>query len=254
MAAYSEYYYNGQIRSYFVQFCTIFGGMQVMVGKNENNEPRLIPIPIVMAQKERVAAAIKAENTQNKMIRLPMFSAHIADIQFARDRQKGVGTTRRSTFMPSGGVFPTDVSVVEHRMPVPYDLIFELNVYASNQDQMMQILEQIMMIFDPILQVQTSDDYFDWTKITTVELTNIQPNDNYPIGIDRRILERTLTFTIPAYVSCPAIQHQKYVADIIMRLGAVSTGATTWDEIHGELDAQGVEDQYIFKLSDITLE
>lgn len=254
MAAFSEYYYNGQIRSYFVQFCTIFAGMQIMVGKNELNEPRLAPIPIVMAQKDRVAAAIKAENTQNKMIRLPMFSAHIADIQFARDRQKGVGVTRRSTYMPSGGSFHEDVTVVETRMPVPYDLTMELNVYASNQEQMMQILEQILMIFDPILQIQTSDDYFDWTKITVVELTNIQNNDNFPGGADRRILEKTLVFNVPAYISCPAKQHQKYVADIIMRLGAVSTGATTWEEIDAELDAQNIEDQYLFKLDDIILD
>lgn len=253
MAAFNHYYYNAQLRSYLVQFCAIFGGMQVQVGKNANNEPRLIPIPIIVAQQDRVAAAIKSEFTQNKLVRLPLFSAHLADIQFARDRQKGVGTLCRNTFMPIGGVFPDDITVNERRMPVPYDLTFDLNIYASNQDQMMQIVEQICMIFDPILQIQTSDDYFDWTKISTVELTNIKPDDNFPSGTDRRILQKTFTFNIPAFISIPHDQHKKYVADIILRVGAVSTQATTWEEINNELDAQNILETPIFVLDDIDL-
>lgn len=254
MAAFTEYYYNAQIRSYLVQFCMIFGGMQVSVGRNENNEPRLIPIPIAIGHKDRVAASIKAENTQNKLVRVPMFSVHMSDIQFARDRQKGVGTTRRNVFMPTGGVFPNDITVNETRMPVPYDMTFDLNIFASNQDQMMQILEQILMIFDPILQIQTSDDFFDWTKISTVELVDIRNDDNFPSGADRRLLQKTLSFRVPGFISCPAQQHQRYVADIIMRLGTVSTDTTTWEEVRAEWDAQNVEEFYIFKLDDVNLE
>lgn len=253
MAAFNHYYYNAQLKSYLVQFCAIFGGMQIQIGKSETKEARLIPVPIIVAQQDRVAAAIKAGNTQNKMIRLPLFSAHISDIQFARDRQKGVGVVRRSTFMPSGGVFPDDVTVNESRMPVPYDLTINLNIYASNQDQMMQLLEQILMIFDPILQIQTSDDYFDWTKLTVVELTNISDESNYPSGVERRILQKVISFNVPAYVSIPHEQHKRYVADILLRLGTISSQATTWEDIYNEFDAQNIEATPIFVLDDVDL-
>ena len=45
---------------------------------------------------------------------------------------------------------------------------------TSNTDQKLQLLEQILVLFNPALEIQQNDNPVDWTTITTVELTDIQ--------------------------------------------------------------------------------
>lgn len=254
MSALREFYYDTQFKRYLIQFMSIFADMQVQVGWNENKEPRLIRVPIYAASKDRVVAAIKAENTQNKLIRIPPFTAAIADFDLMPERRKGVPNTRRTTMMPTGGLFPDDIKVVEQRMPVPYRLTMELHIWASNKDQLYQIMEQIMMIFNPILQIQISDEITDWTKITTVELTGIRPEENLPAGAERRLLQTTLEFEVPIHISAPAEVHKRYIRDIYVRVGAVATADMSNFEMVAELDSQGIPYELNFSLNEIDLD
>lgn len=254
MADLKTFYYDHQLKNYLVQFMAIFANMNVQVGWNEDTEPRLIKVPIYSASKDRVVAAIKSENTQNKPIRLPSMSAWLMNLEVAPERRKGVPNKRRTTFLETGGLFPEDIKVAEQRMPVPYNAFFELNVWASNQDQHYQILEQIMMIFGPNMQVQTSDDTLDWTQITQVEMQGINLEENVPAGQERRIIHSSLLFAVPIWISAPANVHDKYVKDIFMRVGAVSTAAKNSYDIVAELDAQGLPYEMNFSLDDIDLD
>lgn len=254
MAALREFWYDEQLKRYLVQFMAIFADMNVMVGRNEDNDPRLIKIPIYSASKDRVVAAIKAENTQNKLISFPAFTAAISSIDLMPERRKGPSNERRNTIMKTGGLFPDDLEVVQQRMPVPYKLTFELGIWASNKDQMFQIMEQIMMLFNPDIQIQRSDEITDWTMITSVELLGIRDEENLPAGADRRLLSTTLEFEVPIFISAPAIVHDKYIKDIYVRVGAVSTAAKGSYDIIGELDSQGIPYELNFSLDDIDLE
>lgn len=253
MSALKAFYYDKQLKTYLIQFMAIFSNMQVQVGWNEDNEPRLISVPIYNASKDRIVAAIKGENTQNKPIRLPAFSAQLTNIDMSAERRKGVPMTRRQTFMPAGGLFPDDISVIEQRMPVPYDASYDLTIWASNQDQHYQIIEQILMLFNPVLQFQTSDEPFDWTKITKAELMNIALGESVPMGGDRRLIQTTLSFKIPIWLSVPANVHQQYIKEIFMRIGAVSAAAQTNQEIVAEIDDQGIPYEMVFSLDDINI-
>jgi len=246
------YYYNHQLRNYLVQFMAIFAGLEVQVGWNEDTEPRLIPTTIYSASKDRVVAAIKGEFTQNKPIMLPTMSAHLTGIEMAPDMRKGVPTERRQTVMPTGGLFPDDIKVVQQRMPVPYRATFELSIWASNTDQHYQMLEQILMVFNPMLQIQTSDEPFDMTKITQVELVGIRPEENVPINAERRIIQTTLEFAVPIWISVPADVHRRFIEHIYTRVGMVSLVSNTSEDIIADLDAQGFEYELDFTLDDIT--
>jgi hypothetical protein len=254
MPAQREFYYDQQIRRYLVQFMAIFADMQVRVGWNEDKEPRLVPIPIVNASKDRVVAAIKGENTQNLPIRVPTFSVTVTGLSMAPDRRKGVATSRRSSHMPTGGLFPDDIRVVEQRMPVPYDMEVELALWASNQDQHYQMIEQIAMIFDPDLQIQANDELFDWTRLSRVELEDIRFEENVPAGADRRLIQTTMNFTMPIWISVPSEVHQKYVKDIFIRIGAVTADLTNSYDIIADLDDQGIEYTQTFGLDDVDLD
>jgi hypothetical protein len=248
------FYYNSQLRRYLVQFMAIFGSFEVMLGWNEDKAPRLAPIPIANASKDRVVAWIKNQQTQNQMIRLPLFSASMSSIDLNPDMRKGVAQQRRNTMMPTGGLFPDDIKVVQQRMPVPYKATFELGIWSSNTDQHNQILEQIFAIFDPTLNLQTSDEVMDWTRLTTLKLTNIRSDENVPAGLDRRIIQTYLEFEVPIWISIPADVHKRFVEKIFLRVGAVSQMADTSEDIIAELNALGVQYEEIADVNDINIQ
>ncbi len=248
-----NYHYSAQLRSYIVQFAAVFAGIQVEVGKRDNTEPHLIHVPIKNASMDRVVGHIKGENTQNKPIRLPIMSFQLVNIDQAPSARKGVGVSRRSTYMPTGGLFPDDYKVVEQRQPVPYNAIFELAVWASNQDQHYQIMEQIFTLFDPLLQIQISDDIFDWTKLTSIELTDIRFDENVPQGTDRRLIQTKLAFLVPIYLSVPTNVHNNYIKDIYIRIGVTNTDVQTSFDVISDLDSQGIEYERVFALEDVDI-
>ena len=182
------YYYDKQITNFILQFMAIFSGLQVQVGKWGTEDESLISVPIHYGDADRVVAAIMADNTQNKPIRLPVMSAAIRGFDVALNRMHGTGTERRNTYVPVGGLVPDDMIVVHQRTPTPYDMEVELSIWVSNNDQHFQILEQIMPLFDPQLNIQTSDAVFDMARLTSVTLTSGPTLDaNYPSGTDRRL-------------------------------------------------------------------
>lgn len=217
-----EYWYNEQLRAYILQFCGVFSGLKTLTGLGADGKRTLISVPVLVGNKDRVVAAIQAGNTQNRPFSLPAMSAWMQGLDLAPERRKGVGVVDRKVYLPSGGVFPDDLKIATRVMPIPYNANFELSIYASNTDQMYQILEQLLILFDPILQIQTTDAPFDWTKITTIELTNISNEENFPIGGDKRITVWTLGFTMPIYLSAPMDLKENIVHEINIRLGDLS--------------------------------
>jgi hypothetical protein len=129
-------------------------------------------------------------------------------------------------------------------------------VYSSNTLQHHQIMEQIMVLFDPILQIGTSDDPLDWTQITTVELTNIQWDENMPAGADRRIIQSVLMFEVIFYLSGPAEFKANYIQSILVRLAVVPTSTdfnNSYDVLNA-LDEEGATYVDIFSLDNIDIE
>ena len=231
----THYYYDEQLRTYLLQFCAIFTGLRVATGKGEDGTIEMMPVPINVGSKDRVVAAIMEGNTHNRSFSLPQMSAYITGIELAPERRKGVGVVDSRVYMPAGGVFPNDLAVVKRVMPIPYNLTAEVSIYASNTLQLHQILEQILILFDPMLQLETSDASFDWTKITQVELQGINNEENYPMGTDRRMLVWSLNFLIPIYLSTPLDVKNEIVHKVITRIGDLEGFALNEYDENGEL-------------------
>ncbi len=212
------YFYQGQLRKYLLQFCHIFTGLQVKTGNGECGTPEFITVPIRLGSRDRVVAAIEAGNTQNKPISVPMMSAHMIGLTLNPNR-KGVGVVDRRVFLPTGGVYPDDLRTAVRVMPIPYIMTLELAIYASNTDQLHQMMEQLLVLFDPCLEIQRSDAALDWTKITNVELISLSNEENYPAGGDRRVLVTTLNFDMPIYLSAPMNMVDEVVRKIIIQIG-----------------------------------
>jgi hypothetical protein len=94
---------------------------------------------------------------------------------------------------------------IERLMPVPYKLSINLDIWTSNTNQKMQLLEQILTLFNPSLEVQSTDNYIDWTSLSVIELDSIQwSSRTIPVGTENPIDVATLRFSLPIWISSPA--------------------------------------------------
>jgi hypothetical protein len=226
-----HYFYENQIRSYIRQFMAIFHGLKVKTGKDDCDED-FISVPCIMGFRDRVVSAIMAGNTQNRMVSLPAMSAYMVGLELAPERRKAPSYVDQRVVMPVGGVFPNDLTTLKRAMPVPYNMELELSIMASNLDQMYQILEQILVLFNPDLQLQKSDSPNDWTLLTSVELTGISNEENYPIADKGRTIIWSLAFKMPILISIPMGVRDDLVRKIVIEI-ANGTNRTM------EVDADG---------------
>ena len=248
------FYYNKQVKTYISHFMAIFAGMMVETGKREDGDTKIITVPIKYGDADRVAAYIKAGATQNKMLELPIMSVIYNEFQLDESLRKGVNVERRTTYTPRGGLFPEDIQVAHQLMPVPYRLGVELSVYTSNTNQQLQLLEQMLVLFDPTLTLQQNDKYLDWTRLTTIRLDGINIENNTPSGTDRNMRIVKLQFSMPIYISAPANIKDDFVKEILIRIGMVENSSNTSEEILADLDSQGISYEKWFSLDDIQLD
>ena len=103
------------------------------------------------------------------------------------------------------------------------------DIWASNTDQKLQLLEQILVLFNPSLEMQTTDNFIDWTSITVVHLENVQwSSRSTPVGVDSEIDIATLTFSVPIYISPPTK---------VRKMGVITNIITSmFDEENGTIE------------------
>jgi hypothetical protein len=235
----NNYWFDNQLRSYILQFVSIFQGLQVQTGSGECDEVQRITVPCVIGNKDRVVAALHTGNTDNRVFSLPTMSVHMQGLQLAPERRKVQAFVDQRVTMKAGGVFPQDLTTVKRAMPIPYNMTIELSIYASNTLQRDQILEQILVLFNPDLQIQKSDGAFDWTRLTKVELTDIANEENYPSATDRRMIVWTLSFELPIFLSVPMGVKDDLVRKVIIQIGSLDTLVVNEVDENGELTPFG---------------
>lgn len=207
-----DYFYDGQIRRYVTQFMRVFIGFKYKTGGATPEEKH---IPVMYGDMTRqVAAAIK-ENSENKLLSVPKIACYISGLELdtsrlgdasfvsklnLRERAWDADNTERNYKNYQGGGY-----TVERLMPTPFKLSLRAEIWTSSTDQKLQILEQILVLFNPSLEIQTTDNYIDWTSLSVIDLTGINfSSRTIPQGTESEIDICTMDFQTPIYISPPA--------------------------------------------------
>ena len=92
------------------------------------------------------------------------------------------------------------------------------------------------MLFNPALELQTTDNFLDWTSLSFVELTNVNFTSRaIPQGIADEIDVATLTFRTPIFISPPAkLKRLGVIEKIVMSIFDEEAGTVDVDGILGE--------------------
>jgi hypothetical protein len=69
----------------------------------------------------------------------------------------------------------------------------------------LQIFEQISTLFNPSLEIQSTDSYLDWTSLSVVDLDDtVWSSRTIPQGTENPIDIMSMKFSIPIWISSPA--------------------------------------------------
>lgn len=228
----SQHFYDGQIRRYITQLVRMFSNYSYKDGKGKE-----VVVPVLYGDLTRQVSNIIRENSENKIPSAPRIALYISGLALDRDRTADQSfiskvNVRERAYDSAGKEYLNYEGknyTVERLMPTPYMLTVNVDVWSTNTDQKLQILEQILMLFNPSLEIQTTDNYIDWTSLSVVTLDNVNFSSRaIPVGIDDQIDVATLTFSTPIYISPPVK---------VKRLGVISQIITSiHDESRGTIE------------------
>ena len=223
-----QYFYDKQIRRYIQQFIRVFSGFSVQMGKNDNGLPVYQTTPVRYGDINRMAAHITRENSENVINTVPFISCYVTALNMLPERRTyqdhvdKVQVTEKK-YNNTTGVYENQRGnsyTVERHAPVPYMLQMNCDIWTSNTDQKLQLMEQILVLFNPTLDIRTNNSSVDWTSLSHVELTNTTwSTRSVGSSIDDIIDVATLSFDIPVHINPPAkVKQQKLIHTIISEL------------------------------------
>jgi hypothetical protein len=209
-----QFFYDEQLRRFLLQFTRIVSNFQIEYGNETDgvNQAALIRVPVRYGDASRNAQVIMQENSRNSMPASPLMTFYISSLDYDRPRMQEpyhvskVNLRQRTYDSVTDSFEPTqgNAFTIERLMPVPYKMGITLDIWTSNTNQKMQLLEQMLTLFNPSLEVQSTDNFIDWTSLTVVELESVTwTSRTVPIGTDNPIDMATIKFSIPIWLSSP---------------------------------------------------
>ena len=229
-----QFFYDAQIRRFLIQFIRIVSNFDVEFGKNRDGTRTLQRVPVYYGDPSRQAATILRQNSENIMNAVPAMSAYISGFTYDQTRMQEPSFVskmqlRERQYDAETGLYTNqqgDSYTIERLMPVPYNLEVKLDIWTSNTEQKMQLIEQLAVLFNPSFEIQSTDNYIDWASLSYVQLTSVLWTSRViPAGTEEPIDVATLTFTMPIWISAPAKVKrlgviQKFIGSIYDEQGA----------------------------------
>lgn len=208
-----QFFYDGQIRRFIVQFIRMISNFQVEFGKDRTGNTTLQQVPVFYGDSSRMVANILRNNSENSMQSVPSMAVYVSALNYDRERVQepnfvGKMHIRQKYYNEDTESYENrqgDAFTVERHMPVPYRLELKVDIWTSNTEQKLQLIEQLGTLFNPALEIQSTDNYIDWTSLSAVFLTGVNwSSRSVPIGTETPIDVATLTFDLPIWISSPA--------------------------------------------------
>ena len=221
-----QHFYDGQIRRYLTQTIRVLSNFTVRYG-----DGTLVRVPVMYGDEDRQVASIVRQNSENKINSVPRISVYISGLELDKNRLSDstyvgkvhVREREINNSDPNNPVYTTGQGrnyTVERLMPTPFKLSMKCDIWTANTEQKLQLLEQILVLFNPSLELQTTDNYIDWTSLSILNLTQTTwSSRTVPVGIDTPIDIATLQLETPIWISPPVkVKHLGVITKIITSL------------------------------------
>jgi hypothetical protein len=203
-----DYFYDGQVRRYLTQFIQIVSNFAYKDAKGQ-----LVRVPVRYGDMTRQVGQILKKNSENAIPSAPFIACYIKDMQYdltrlqdptfiskVQVRERAFDANNNEYLNTQGNNY-----TIERIMPSPYKITFSTDIWTTNSEMKLQIFEQLVVFFNPSFEIQTTDNYVDWTSLSTITLDNITwSSRTVPQGVTEDIDIMTMTFTAPIWITPPA--------------------------------------------------
>jgi hypothetical protein len=209
----AQFFYDNQIRRFLIQFAKIFSNWQVTKGKDPAGNEILVRVPVMYGDSSRQASTIIANNSASNLPSAPLISYYISGLEYNQKwtqdptyidkinvRQRSYNSETQSYEQVQGQAF-----TVERQMPVPYTLRITVDFWTTNYNQKLELIEQLGTLFNPSLEIQSTDNFIDWTSLSVVYQDGLTfSSRSIPQGTGNPIDVMSWKFYMPIWISTAA--------------------------------------------------
>ena len=206
----AQFFYDNQVRRFLIQFAKIFSNWYVTKGKDPNGNDILVRVPVMYGDSSRQAATIIANNSASNLPSAPLITYYITGLEYDQRRtqdptfmdrinvrQRAYNSETQSYEQTQGQAF-----TVERLMPVPYTLRISVDFWTTNYNQKLELIEQLGTLFNPSLEIQSTDNFIDWTSLSVVYQDGLTfSSRSIPMGTQNPIDVMSWKFYMPIWIS-----------------------------------------------------
>lgn len=194
---FGNYTYHQIIKKTIIAFGTLFNDLQIRHQDENGSDVSLMRVPIAYGPVQKFLARIEQKPDIAKKrvaLTLPRLAFEMTSLQY--DSSRKVPTAQTFQAITKNG------DPVKMFMPAPYNIGIQLSIIGKYHDDMLQIVEQIVPIFQPQFNL-TIDlvSSIGEKRDVPIILDGITMNDEYEGDFSsRRILIYTLNFTAKTFI------------------------------------------------------
>ena len=224
-------FYHKRVRTAVSVFGSLFNNLYV-IRKNSSNEViSQAKVPLSYAPKrnflQRIQDMNNGEDAERRVaIKLPRMSFEITQMTYDAERQlpktNNISTAIANSINSRQKLFTS----------TPYNISFQLNVYAKSQDDALQIVEQVLPFFTPqyTVTVKPFSDIATLTEDVPITLTGVQMQDDFEGAIEqRRTIVYSLDFDMKIAFHGP-LNDGKIIRDVRNEFFIIGAGLADSDE------------------------
>ena len=229
---FGTHFYHKRVRTAVSVFGSLFNNLHVLRTNSSNQVISQVKVPLSYAKKRDFLSRIEdigtGESEYKLAIKLPRMSFEITSMTYDATRQLPKVNTMSKAIQNSV------VSRQRLYSATPYTIGFALNIYAKNQDDALQVVEQILPYFTPqyTVTVKPFTDIPTLLEDVPITLSSVSMNDDQgtELGSPRTIVY-TLAFDMDILLHGPtSAEGQKIIRDV--RTNYFLQGADSDEYLH----------------------
>lgn len=179
-------------------------------GKDPNGNEILMRVPIMYGDQSRQASTVIANNSASNLPSAPLITYYISGLEYDQRRTQEpyfvekLQVRQRALNQETGEYETTQgqAFTVERLMPVPYTLRIQVDFWTTNYNQKLELIEQLGTLFNPSLEIQSTDNFIDWTSLSVVYQDGLTfSSRSIPVGTGNPIDIMSWKFYMPIWIS-----------------------------------------------------
>jgi hypothetical protein len=208
------HFYYKLTRKYVILFGNMFNNITIKrINRDTNVEIERFKVPLVYAPKEKYFSRLRSDPDLERPVQviLPRMSFEMTGFSY--------DAARKQNSLLRQAKANTDTRVASNYMGVPYDLNFDLQIYARNVDDGTHIIEQILPYFTPDYTVTVNMiPELGFLKDVPIILNSVSNTIEHEGNFDAvRFVSWTLAFTMKGYFYGP-ISTPKIIRKVIANI------------------------------------